>query len=181
MEQSVRPQKYYILDEIRSILRTGDVASAGHRYELIVEDVTWKEAWGLCRERGGYLATITSHEEFVRLQKQMISEEKTNITFFVGANDERMAGNYFILGYRWLEPGKICYTRGLYSAFSEFWMEGEPSRTGFTESGVEVWEDYVILFYQKSDNRCYLGNVTNDIIEAAPSYAGRVGYICEYE
>lgn len=181
VEQSVCPQRYYILDEIRSILRTGDVVSAGHRYELIVEDVTWKEAWELCRKRGGYLATITSHEEFERLQERIISEDKADITFFVGANDERMAGNYFILGYRWLEPGNICYMQGLYHAFSEFWLEGEPGNTGFTESGVEVWEDYVVLFYQESDNRCYLGNVTNDIIEAAPSYAGRVGYICEYE
>lgn len=54
-EQSVRPQEYYNLDEIRSVLWTGDVTSARHRYELIVENVTWEEAGRLCRERGGYL------------------------------------------------------------------------------------------------------------------------------
>ena len=180
-EQSMYPQKYYILDEIKSMLRTGDVASAEHRYELIVEDVTWKEAEMLCHERGGYLATITSHEEYERLQEQMISEHKEDITFFVGATNERVEGTPF--GYRWLEPGIDYgyYMLDLYNALFKFWSEGAPSYTGLTESGVEVREDYVVLFYQEKDGRCYLNDVPNDILEAAPSYAGRVGYICEYE
>lgn len=181
MEQSMYPQKYYIRDEIKSILRTGDVTSAEHRYELIVEDVTWKEAEMLCHERGGYLATITSHEEYERLQEQMISEHKEDITFFVGATNERVAGTPF--GYRWLEPGIKYgyYMLDLYNALFGFWSEGEPSYTGLTESGVKVSEDYVVLFYREKDGRCYLNDVPNDILEAAPSYAGRVGYICEYE
>ena len=181
MEQSMYPQKYYILDEIKSMLRTGDVASAKHRYELIVKDVTWKEAEMLCHEKGGYLATITSHEEYERLQEQMISEHKEDITFFVGATNERVEGTPF--GYRWLEPGIEYgyYMLDLSNALFRFWLEGEPSYTGLTESGVEVNEDYVVLFYRGKDGRCYLNDVPNDILEAAPSYAGRVGYICEYE
>ncbi|MDE5587515.1 MAG: C-type lectin domain-containing protein [Acetatifactor sp.] len=181
MEQSMYPQKYYILDEIKSVLRTGDVASAEHRYELIVEDVTWKEAEMLCQEKGGYLATITSHEEFERLQERMISEDKEDITFFVGATNERVEGTPF--GYRWLEPGikHGYYMLDLYNALFRFWLVGEPSYTGLTESGAEVSEDYVVLFYRGKDDRCYLGDVPNDILEAAPSYAGKVGYICEYE
>lgn len=181
MKQSMHPQKYYILDEIKSILRTGDVASAKHRYELIVKDVTWKEAEALCHEKGGYLATITSHEEYERLQEQMISEHKEDITFFVGAINERVEGTPS--GFRWLEPGIKYgyYMLDLYNALFRFWLEGEPSYTGLTESGVEVREDVVVLFYREKDGRCYLNDVPNDILEAAPSYAGRIGYICEYE
>lgn len=180
-EQSMYPQKYYILDEIKSMLRTGDVTSAKHQYELIVKDVTWKEAEMLCRERGGYLATITSHEEFERLQEQMISEHKEDITFFVGATKERVEGTPF--GFRWLEPGvEYGYDMlDLLNALFVFWLEGEPSYTGLTESGAEVSEDYVVFFYREKDGRCYLNDVSNDILEAAPSYAGRIGYICEYE
>ena len=69
----------------------------------------------------------------------------------------------------------------LYNALFRFWLEGEPSYTGLTESGVEVREEYVVLFDREKDGRCYLNDVPNDILEAAPSYAGRVGYICEYE
>ncbi|MDE7133550.1 MAG: hypothetical protein K2O65_17455 [Lachnospiraceae bacterium] len=35
----------------------------------------------LCYEKGGYLATITSHEEYERLQERMISEYKEDITY----------------------------------------------------------------------------------------------------
>lgn len=179
-ERSVYPQKYYILDEIQSIFRTGDVTSAGHRYELIVEDVSWKEAEMLCHERGGYLATITSYEEFQRLQERMI-EDKKGITFFVGATDKQIEGRPF--GYRWLEPGtKYGYDMSLlHYTVSRFWLEGEPSHRGFTESGVEVRGNYVVLFYREKDGWCYLKDVPSDLLEAAPSYAGRVGYICEYE
>ncbi len=40
---------------------------AKHRYELIIEELTWMEARRACKERGGYLATLTSGEEFERI------------------------------------------------------------------------------------------------------------------
>lgn len=180
IEQQKRPQKYYILKDILSILETGDVASAGHRYELFVEDLTWKEAESLCREKDGYLATITTWDEMERIQEQIISEDKTNVTFFVGANNETTDNTF---GFHWIEPetGETYDMLYLYDALWGFWLEGEPSYTGLTEDGVEVDEDYVVLFYRKADERCYLNDVPDDILSAAPSYAGKVGYICEYD
>ncbi len=35
-------ERYYIASEIRSILSTGNVTSAGHRYELLEGDMTWE-------------------------------------------------------------------------------------------------------------------------------------------
>lgn len=179
LDQARQAEKYYILKEIRSVLETGDVTSAGHQYELVVEDLTWKEAEALCREKGGYLATITTWEEMERIQEQMILEDKESVTFFVGANNEESDNTF---GYHWIEPGGETYDMlYLYDALFGFWLEGEPSYTGLTEDGEEVDEDYVVLFYRKSDERCYLNDVPNDILSAAPSYAGKVGYICEYE
>ncbi|MDE6606658.1 MAG: C-type lectin domain-containing protein [Lachnospiraceae bacterium] len=171
LEQSIEPEKYYILDEILSVLKTGDVASAGHRYELVVEDLTWTEAVAACEAKGGYLATITSFEEWERITEQIASEEKNNITFFVGARD-----------ICWLEPGiEGGYPMlALYNALFQFWLEGEPSYRGFREDGVEVNEEYVVLLYRKSDGKYYLNDVPDNILAAAPSYAGKVGYICEY-
>lgn len=179
LDQARQAGKYYILKEIRSVLETGDVTSAGHQYELVVEDLTWKEAEALCREKGGYLATITTWEEMERIQEQMILEDKESVTFFVGANNEESDNTF---GYHWIEPrGETYDMLYLYDALFGFWLEGEPSYTGLTEDGEEVDEDYVVLFYRKSDERCYLNDVPNDILSAAPSYAGKVGYICEYE
>lgn len=169
--------KYYILSEICSILITGENASAGHRYELILEDVAWKDADELCKEKGGYLATITSWEELERIQAQIIAEEKEDISFWVGANNE---SNH---GFCWLEPGtENGYNMAeLFDALFHFWSMGEPSYRGFTEDGVKVEEDYVILFYQREAGRCYISDVPNDILAASPSYEGKIGYICEYD
>lgn len=35
--------------------------------------------------------------------------------------------------------------------------------------------------YHEPDEWCYLTDAGNDILESEPSYAGRIGYICEYD
>ncbi len=179
--KTVEPQKYYVLKEIRSILKTGEVSSAKHRYELITEDLTWEEAQKACKEKGGYLATISSVDEFQRIEEQIVKEEKTNITFWVGGKHLEEEG---LWGYYWLEQGEShdAYSMlDLFNAYWGFWLDGEPSYSGLTESGEEVDERYVVLFYRTADKRAYLNDVPNDILAAAPSYTGKVGYICEYD
>ena len=39
----------------------------------------------------------------------------------------------------------------------------------------------IVLLYRRSDKQYYLNDVPDDILSAAPSYAGKVGYICEYD
>lgn len=65
-------ERYYIASEIRSILSTGNVTSAGHRYELLEGDMTWEESRLACELRGGYLTAITSWEgiPFYRTESQ---------------------------------------------------------------------------------------------------------------
>ncbi len=180
-EQAVTPQKYYSLTEIFSVLKTGEVSSAKHRYELITEDITWEEAQKKCKEKGGYLATISSAEEFRKIEQQIVEEGKTKITFWVGGKHLDGDGRW---GYYWLEQGETAEAYSmldLYNVYMGFWLEGEPSYNGLTESGEEVEERYVVLFYRSSAQRAYLNDVPNDILAAAPSYVGKVGYICEYD
>lgn len=172
------PGAYYIRNELVSILKTGETTSANHRYELIVEDVTWEEARRACASKGGYLAAITSQEEFERIQAQILAEEKTAVTFFVGAEYRD------VQGFCWLEPGtENGYPMlQLFNAlFAGFWMEGEPSYTGTAEDGTEIREEGVSVLYRSSDRRCWLNDVPKDILSAYPSYAGKIGYICEYD
>ena len=90
---------YEILKEIRSILETKEIASAAHRYELAVEDLTWSQARRACEEKGGYLAVLTSREEFERVQARNLAEEQTAVMFFVGACRGEKSG------FSWLESG----------------------------------------------------------------------------
>ena len=57
----------------------------------------------------------------------------------------------------------------------------EPSYRGMTEDGREVEEDYVVLLYNKVQERYYMYDVPDDILDAAPSYEGNMGFICEYD
>lgn len=168
--QRIEPQNYYFLDDICSIIRTGDVASAGHRYELVVEDVTWEEASARCREKGGYLATIMSNEEMRRIQEQVTAEEKTDVTFFVGAKERN-----------WLEHGtEELDVMTLYTIL-DFWLDGGLDLPRWQKEGEEALKDYFVLVYHEADKRCYLDEELNDILIAKPSYAGKIGYICEYD
>lgn len=167
----------YTWDEFYSILETGSTTSANHCYELIVDDVTWKEAEELCRQKGGYLATLTSKEEFDRVTRQIEDEGKTGISFFVGATrDNEYTGNY---GYCWVHDHQN--DNMFSSAMGSFWLPGEPSYSETREDNVTVEEMYVDYIYRKSDGRGYLNDVTNDILEQAPSLKGAIGYICEYD
>lgn len=116
---------YEILKEIRSILETKEIASAAHRYELAVEDLTWSQARRACEERGGYLAVLTSREEFERVQAQNLAEEQTAVMFFVGACRGEKSG------FSWLESEQsrrymrcFLYTR---RCFGDSGWKGNPS------------------------------------------------------
>lgn len=180
LADAVNPDIYYIKDEMLSYLETGHCTSADHSYELITEDVTWSEAREICEEKGGYLATITSWEEWDQVTEQIRQEEKTGIQFFVGASkyDEgrRISG-----GYSWLEKDQTIPWLTYYNVFYGFWLSGEPSYSMTDENGLEIEESCVSLFYRSGDDRFYLNDVPDNILSVVPEYSGRIGYICEYD
>ncbi|MCI9463781.1 MAG: hypothetical protein HFI48_07835 [Lachnospiraceae bacterium] len=187
-EQASEPwQNYYIAEEMRSLLETGDVSSAGHRYELIVDDVTWKEAYEACKNRGGYLATILSVEELERIEEQIITEGETDTCFWVGANKVDEEGNS--IGYHWLEPERAAENSKNYdmldfynALWQNFWYGNEPS---FWIEGegvkIRINEAYVMLIYNEKNDSFGLCDTVEDILALDHSYAGRIGYICEYD
>lgn len=170
---------YYIGSEMISYLETGACLSAGHRYELVTDDVTWSEAREICEEKGGYLATITSWEEWNTVTEQIKREEKTGIQFFVGAGDKD--GDEDLIGYHWLEEdGSRIDWLDHFDVFYEFWLSGEPSYIMTDEDGQEIEEDAVVLFFRSADDRFYINDVPDDILSVVPEYSGKIGYICEY-
>lgn len=178
----IEKSRYYIAREMRSLLQTGAVTSAGHRYELIVQDMSWEEARRSCEEKGGYLAVITSLDERERIEQQIVSEGKTDISFWVEANNGRIPEDSW--GFRWMEPEAKTYYNLLDLSNALWWWDDqdthEPSYTTLTKDGEKIKEDCVMLFYRQSDNRCCLTDKPEDILSVFPSYAGRIGYICEY-
>ena len=152
-----------------------------HRYELIVEDITWTEAEQSCKDKGGYLATITSKEEFELLTKQIVDEKKTKISFFIGATRDENYVNHSsgVITYHWVHDESDI---DLYDEETkEFWLADEPSFYGRKADGSKLDEQYVDMIYREADKRCYFNDVADDILAQVPSFSGSVGYICEYD
>lgn len=166
MEQAIVPQQYDILGEMVSRLRTGGVLSAKHHYELFMGDVTWDEARAFCEERGGYLATLTTAEEYERIQNCIEENDLTDMMFWVGST------NYH--GYYWLEPGEELSRYYMLSHYNALWRfaDGEPD-----------YEGGVYLFYDVGRQQYLLADAPDDIISSDSEdfpYAGKIGFICEY-
>lgn len=179
-ERAVSPEDYYIYSEMRSLLETGQTVSAGHSYEFVTADVSWSEAKSLCEEKGGYLATITAKEELEQIEALLREEGTAGTAFWVGASNQGEES----FGFRWLEPGKPeAYDMlGHFSALWQgFWQEEQPNYRGIDENGRETEEGCVYLQYQEEEEGAFLFDAPDDILTTFPSFAGKIGYICEYD
>lgn len=147
--------------------------TAIHRYELIVEDVTWLGAWQACRQRGGYLVHINSEEEYNAIMDQILREDKRKIIFWLGAS---RAGDSH--DYHWVNEdgsyGKEIINNN--PVYDDFWLEGEPSYESEGEP-----ELYLNMFYRSDEDRMVWNDAPGDLIAVVSSYEGMIGYICEYE
>ena len=138
-----------------------------HTYEVFSADYSWLEAKNACEEMGGYLATITSAQEY---------EEICNLAEASG------------LTYLWLgakvspdiqEWGDGCWITDEQWTF-EKWYPGEPSK----EDADGTKENYLCLWNAKYDGEIIgwtFNDQRNDIVEILPSTSGSVGFVCEFE
>ena len=145
-----------------------------HRYEFIIADVTWSQAFADCKSRGGYLVRINSEEEYQYILKQLDAGSYQKIQFFIGGRRDWGSSEHY-----WADEDDELYgdqiNTSSYWCSSE-WLSGEPSfRDGANE------EEYLDLLYYKNEGRWTWNDAPNDILAVVPSFSGRIGYICEYE
>ena len=128
-----------------------------HTYQVVVADVSWEEAKNAAQEAGGYLAVITSQEEFTTIASQA---ESSGVRYlWLGAQS---SGGQFT----WLTGEEFTYQN---------WYPGEPSGTdsdGTPENYLCMWK--VNGVWSFNDQR-------NDILSAGVSASGKIGYVIEYE
>ncbi len=143
-----------------------------HRYDFIVADVTWEEAYREAENRGGHLVHLNSEEETAYIVEQLERKDLNSKSIFIGGKRESGSNDYY-----WLDPeGKPFGSPLNDSSHSDYWLPGEPS---FNSEGRE--ENYMDMVYRKKEGRWYWNDIPNDIIQISSSFAGKVGYIIEYE
>lgn len=135
-----------------------DVPEAGHTYAVAAGDVTWEEARQLAEERGGYLAAVTSQEEWDTVQALA---EESGLT-------------YLWLGGQAGGDGAFGWLTGEAFDFS-CWYPGEPS--GSDSDGTA--EPFLCMW--KPDGAWSWNDQRDDIIAGNRAAAGKIGCVIEYE
>ena len=143
-----------------------------HTYAVVIGDYTWEEA---CKEAkafgdNAYLLHINSQEEFDYLTNGILKDYQDYMLWIGAARDE---GTY---SYRWVNSAGQYVGNNLVN--EQYWLDGEPS---FFDNSTGLFEQYVDLFYRKSDNSFVMNDVPNNLVEILPNYSGRIGFIVEFD
>lgn len=138
-----------------------------HTYEVIAGDLSWEDAKNACEERGGYLATINSEEEYEKISEMA---DRSGLTYlWLGAKLQSDTEE-------WKQAGWITGEDWTF----DNWYPGEPSRQdtdGTKELFLCMWK----AKYNEEEIGWTFNDQRNDIVGAFPKIAGKVGYVCEYE
>ena len=129
------------------------------RYVVTVGDESWVEAQTACREQGGYLAVISTREEFDEITR--LADEQGITRLWIGCHrvDDPLA---------WEKDEAVYFSN---------WAENEPSYWDYWDG---VAEDYVML-YKDGGSWFYNDNRNDPAADYPEYYSGTMGYVCEYD
>ncbi len=147
-----------------------------HRYEYVRKDCTWQEAFDECKAKGGYLVRINSEEEYQYILSEIQNRGMEDVHFYLGGRRDIGGSEYY-----WANQENELYGERVDSSdywSRNEWMTGEPS---LRDNTVNLEEDCLDMFYYKNVGKWVWNDVPNNILSAVPTYAGKIGYICEYE
>jgi len=91
-----------------------------HRYERVDQGMTWSQAWDYAKEKGGYLAVITSAEEQAFIER-LISKGSQN-QYWIGGHREGS-------GFVWVTGEALSYTN---------WDSIEPNNNRGVEDSMQI-------------------------------------------
>lgn len=143
-----------------------------HHYEFIIKDCTWSEAFTEAALKGGYLVHFDTDEEYSAVKQEL--EPYETIKFWIGGCRLNNAMEYHWIHADGTEGPEILNS----DAYSAYWLQNEPS---FKDENLGKDEYYMNIFFYKKENRWVWNDVPDNIIEVMPNYAGKVGYIIEYD
>ena len=152
--------------------------SYSHRYEVVYEDVSWQEAQELCKKNGGYLAVITSNEEFQKIMEYIPNKDKLSV-LYIGCSGSYREERWILKDDYTIEVGG-----------GKIYVPEFDNNSIFQNIGIDYQREkmeYGFLVYGVSDintdgekqAKMYLG--PNNMIENNKTLSGKIGYICEYD
>ena len=152
-----------------------DVTEGGiHSYEVIIDDCSWDEAYQNALNMGGYLVRINSEEEYEYITSMLEGDEYQEILFRLGARRDSDSTEYY-----WIDENNKCYGERLND--SDYWTNSQ-WKSGEPNFSYEEDEEICVEMHRNAGGTSWVWNdIPNDVVEEAPYYKGRVGFIVEYE
>ncbi len=172
------PDNYYTYDEFLYLLENGKWYSADHKYELVVQDCSWSEAQKICLEKGGYLATVTCTEEAEVISDLISKERYTDNAFFVGYRSSEWVGDTFCSS-RWINQDG-SYMEVMPSIY-DFWDYNSPGYDYETSEWPYDYREVGLAKFYEDEGMIYIFEAPDNLLEVSPEYAGKVGFVCEYD
>lgn len=146
-----------------------------HRYEFVISDESWGEAYQSCIAKGGYLARFETLEEYEKVTDQLEAQGLGEHIFYIGASRSGQDSTYY-----WVDSNMNFLTdspiNSPSSPLNGKWLSGEPSY----QDG-EYQELFLTIYHHSDMNDWVLNDVPNDVVGIWSYYSGKMGYICEYE
>lgn len=150
-----------------------------HQYQIVVEDCTWYDAFTRSINQGGYLARISSPEEYQYIVDMLNSGGYTNIHFYLGGRRDDTGVDYYWVNEQNEFMGDCLNSSA--SWCSSYWYQNEPSfRDTGSDANGEITENVMNLFCVSGS--WYLNDSSDNLAGNYPDLlSGKVGYIIEYE
>lgn len=174
----LRKDNCYSSEEIINVIKTGHDSSYSHRYEIVLDDVSWEEARDKSIEKGGYLAVITSYPELMRIKELMDDNSKENSAYYIGCQKDDVE--------KWYLPDGNMEKVGGGSIHVD--ITG-PGNSWFEKMLGEYKKDdlkYGMAYYHyglNEDEKIYMLDLYYAPLNLSnfnPEVKGRTGYIIEY-
>ena len=150
-----------------------------HRYEYVISDSTWTNAFQNARSRGGYLVHINSPEEYMYIKGEIDVNGYNSIQFRVGGRRELGGAKY-----HWVKADGTLEDEVLNASSSwcnSFWNDGEPSFITGGEDDVPEYTEYTMSMLRTNNGKWVFNDVADDILGSDPRFSGKIGYIIEYD
>ena len=128
-------------------------------YQVFQEDISWTSAKNSCNNLGGQLAVINNSDEFTMVTQ--LAQQSGVQGVWVGCHRE---GGFLV--WETTEPVGVMT-----------WADQEPS---YTDSRDGAAEDYIML-WNTGSGWAYIDCRNDPVIADGERYAGKIGYVCEFE
>ena len=146
-----------------------------HKYEIIIKDLKWTEAFQDCINKGGYLLHLNSDEERAHVLEQIKKEGYDSVYFYIGASRNEDSQNYY-----WVNSDAKHFGKALNNNpdYADQWLYGEPS---FQDTDFGTGEYFLDMLNHPDEGKWYFNDISDDGLYSFLKGKKRIGYICEYE